>query len=201
MEEERHDYPRYREIERMSRRLSLPQISRLLKRSETLGDPFSFSSGTPPSRPLNSPPRIRKYAHLTALSLPGRLLTKVFSLITRHREIYVSGGRFFSLDVSCHDFRRGVVEKTARLYDAFGTRLFLEEKLSLLLHPLCPFPEKQVKKVVIGSLPPSFFFPFLSFFIPNSRHKFLDEGTPRGRCHKRFVAKRLFAPLLLHLLN
>lgn len=105
MEEERHDYPRYREIERMSRRLSLPQISRLLKRNETLGDPFSFSSGTPPSRPLNSPPRIRKHAHLTALSLPGRLLTKVFSLITRHREIYVSGGRFFSLDVSCHDFR------------------------------------------------------------------------------------------------
>lgn len=60
---------------------------------------------------------------------------------------------------------------------------------------------EQVKKVVIGSLPPSFFFPFLSFFIPNSRHKFLDEGTPRGRCHKRFVAKRLFTPLLLHLLN
>lgn len=103
---------------------------------------FLFERHTPFSSP-SIHPRIRKYAHLTALSLPGRLLTKVFSLITRHREIYVSGGRFFSLDVSCHDFRRGVVEKTARLYDAFGTRLFLEEKLSLLLHPLCPFPEKQ----------------------------------------------------------
>lgn len=170
MEEERHDYPRYREIERMSRRLSLPQISRLLKRNETLGDPFSFSSGTPPSRPLNSPPRIRKYAHLTALSLPGRLLTKVFSLITRHREIYVSGGRFFSLDVSCHDFRRGVVEKlrdsTTPLGLGFSSRRSFHCCFTLFVPSLKN--REQVKKVIIGSLPPSLFFPFLSFFIPNS---------------------------------
>lgn len=163
MEEERHDYPRYREIERMSRRLSLPQISRRLKRNETLGDPFSFSSGTPPSRPLNSPPRIRKYAHLTALSLPGRLLTKVFSLITRHREIYVSGGRFFSLDVSCHDFRRGVVEKLRDSTTPLGLGFSSRRSFHCCFTLFVPSLKNRLKRWLSAPfLPPFSFLFFLS---------------------------------------
>lgn len=205
---ERHDYPRWKETT-LPRRLSLPQISRLLKRNERRPI-FLFSNGSPSSRP---PRTLCPYTRDGSLPPWTTHHESFLSLITRHREICVSGGRFLSLDLSWHNFRGPRFVRDSTLTTTPLGLGFLEEKreieatlLSLSLHPLCPLPEKRgnrLKRWLSAPFLPSFFFLFFS----SSPSKLSTQVSRRTKVRRKLDATndsllKGFLPLsLLHLLN
>lgn len=167
---ERHDYPRWKETT-LPRRLSLPQISRLLKRNERRPI-FLFSNGSPSSRP---PWTLCPYTRTWRVSPSLDDSSRKFSLSYHpsSRDLRLWWTIPFPGSIVAQFSGATVRARLDAYYDAFGTRFPRGEARNrshfafTVASPslsLAWETREQVKKVVIGSLSPFFFFSFFFFF-------------------------------------